>query len=102
MGGWVSRSGSAGVDHSANAATVPAAGYNGTPVLTIALNKQRNSLGIENQTAGTIAFVRDDGLGNNQTTRFLVAGASWTSDTFKGRVRVYTTSGAGQVSAWED
>jgi hypothetical protein len=107
MGGWVSRAGSTGIDHSANAVAVPYGTY--VLLLTIAANQRRNFLEVQNQSTSQLQLVRDDGTGANQTSIFLSPaaaspgqGAGWSSDTFKGRIRVYGPSGALEVGAYED
>jgi hypothetical protein len=105
---WVSRSGSTGIDHSANGPGVPPTGYT-TLLVTIAVNPHRNYVEVQNQSTALVALVRDDGTGNNQTVLMLAAasagggvGGDWTSDTFKGRLRIYGASGTQQVAAYED
>lgn len=110
MGGYVSRSGSPGVDHSANAATVPLAGYSSTPVLQIPANPRRNFVEIQNQSELLLQMVRDDGNNGNVTTILLMpastspgAGQNWTSDTFHGRITIYGPNGQSpQVGGYED
>lgn len=104
---WVSRSGSLGVDHSANASTVPISGY--ALLITVAANTRRNFMEVQNQSTDLIQLVRDDGLNNNITTILLsgapssgAQGANWTSDTFKGRLRIYAPNSTDQVACYED
>lgn len=114
MGGWVSMSGSYGIDHSVNPAAVPLSGY--SQVILINENPKRNYVEIQNQSTSLIQVVRDDpppvGSGGNVTTIMLAAaatagnqGGGWNSQTFKGRIRVYVPSGvagSAQVAAYED
>lgn len=97
------QSGTTGTDFSANAATIPMSGF--SLLATIPATPGRAGVEIQNQSAGTLQVVRDDGAGANQTTILLGPGAGvgtqgggWSSSTFKGRIRVYGTSGS-QVSA---
>ena len=103
--GGVSGSGSTGHDYSANGATIPLAGT--VLLATVPVNAARFYVAVQNQSAGSIQVVRDDGAGANQTSVLLASGGAglqgggWDSATFRGRVRVYGASGA-QVSAFED
>lgn len=96
-------SGSTGTDFSANAATIPMAGL--VLLATVPATPTRAAVEIQNQSAGTLQVVRDDGAGGNQTSILIASGGSagsqgggWSSNTFKGRIRVYGATGA-QVSA---
>lgn len=102
----VYQGGSTGTDYSANAATVPISGL--VLLATVPATPGRYYVEVQNQSAGTLQLVRDDGAGANQSTVLLAPGAGagqqgggWSSTTFKGRVRVYGASGA-QVSAFQD
>jgi len=102
----VSQAGSTGSDASANAINIPMAGL--SLIQTVAVNPSRLSIEIQNQSAGLIQIVRDDGAGNNQTSILLASGGSagsqggsWSSLSFKGRLRIYGVSGA-QVAAYQD
>lgn len=102
----VSQAGSTGTDFSINASSIPAAGL--SLLQTIAANPSRFSVEVQNQSAGLIQVVRDDGSGNNQTSILLASGGSngaqgggWSSMSFKGRLRIYGVSGA-QVAAYQD
>jgi hypothetical protein len=104
MGGWVSQSGTPGIDHSANGPGLPGS----TLLFTIPANKQRNNVGMQNQSTSVLSVCRDDGTGANLTVLILSAasaagaqGADWSSQTFKGRLRVYGVAGS-QVAAYED
>jgi hypothetical protein len=95
-----------GTDYSANAAAVPISGY--VLLATIPANQGRRSVEVDNQSAGAIQVVRDDGTGNNQSSVVLASGGaagtqggSWSSTTFLGRVLVYGPSGA-QVAAFQE
>lgn len=97
------QAGSTGTDFSANAATIPMSGF--SLLATIPATPGRAGVEIQNQSAGTLQVVRDDGAGANQTTILLGPGAGvgtqgggWSSNTFKGRIRVYGAAGS-QVSA---
>lgn len=98
-----SGAGTTGTDFSANAATIPMAGF--VLLATIPATPTRAAVEIQNQSAGTLQVVRDDGTGANQTTILLgpgsgagTQGGGWANTTFKGRIRVYGASGA-QVAA---
>jgi len=102
----VSQAGSTGSDASVNALNIPLAGL--SLLQTVAVNPSRLSIEIQNQSAGLIQVVRDDGAGNNQTSILLASGGSagaqggsWSSLSFKGRLRIYGVSGA-QVAAFQD
>jgi hypothetical protein len=103
--GSVVQGGSTGTDASANAASIPISGY--SLLTTIAANPTRAYVEVQNQSAGQIQLVRDDGAGANQSSVILASGGvnaqggGWSSATFKGRVRVYGASGS-QVSAFQD
>ena len=101
---YISFSGSFGIDHSANAPSL--GGLN--LLSTINANRQRNVVGVQNQSTATLTLARDDGAGANLTVLILspaasagAQGADWSSQTFKGRLRVYGTAGS-QIAAWED
>lgn len=109
-GGYVSFSGSSGIDHSVNASAVPF----GTFVLLVTINQnlKRNYIEVQNQSVGTIQLVRDDpapvGSGTNVTSIMCAPasavgaqGGGWNSNTFKGRLRIYGATGS-QVAAYED
>ena len=87
-----------GVDYSANAATIPQAGF--VLLATVPVACFRNSIEIQNQSAGTIQVVRDAGNGTQLTSMLLTGsgtnqqGGDWLSTTFKGRILVYGASGA--------
>jgi hypothetical protein len=102
----ISFGGTTGTDYSANAATIPISTF--VLLATIPATSGRNYVEVQNQSAGTLQMVRDDGAGANQSTVLLAPGAGagqqgggWSSSTFKGRIRVYGASGA-QVSAFQD
>lgn len=104
--GAVLQSGSTGTDYSANAAAIPIATY--VLLATIPATPARAYVEVQNQSAGTIQVVRDDGAGNNQTTILIAPGSGagaqgggWSSATFKGRIRVYGATGA-QVAAYQE
>jgi hypothetical protein len=104
--GTVGTTGSTGTDYSANAATIPISGF--VLLATIPVNATRAFAEVQNQSAGTLQVVRDDGSGNNQTTILLASGGTagsqgggWSSTTFKGRIRVYGATGA-QCAADQD
>lgn len=95
-----------GSDFSANAATIPESTF--VLLATIPVACGRNAVEVQNQSAGMIQVVRDDGAGNNQSTILLSPGSAansqgggWSSVTFKGRVRVYGVTGA-QISAFQE
>lgn len=95
-----------GADYSVNAATIPSSGF--VLLQTVPVTCYRSSIEVQNQSAGTIQIVRDDGNGNNQSTVLLAPGSaantqggSWGSQTFKGRVRIYGASGA-QVAVFQE
>lgn len=111
---WFARSGSLGVDRSVNGAAVPLAGY--SLALTIPVNQKRNFIEVQNQSTDLIQMVRDNpapvGDGTQVTSIMLTGapvaggqGGNWTSDTFKGRVRVYVPTanlGTDRIGAYED
>lgn len=94
-------------DYSANAAAVPIVGL--VLLATVPVTGHRSVVEVQNQSAGTIQVVRDDGAGTAGTvSSILLAGSGagaqgggWSSTTFKGRIRVYGASGA-QVSAFQE
>jgi len=103
---WQGAAGSTGTDYSINASTIPASGL--SILQTIAANASRLYVEVQNQSANTVQVVRDDGAGNNQTTILLASGGSagaqgggWSSNTFKGRVRIYGVTGS-QIAAYQD
>ncbi len=104
---WLSSTGSTGKDWSANAPTVPLAGYQ--LLTTIPANPLRALVTVQNISMLQMQVVRDDGNGNNQSTIMLApalaafeAGGIWSSSTFNGRVRVYGANIGEQCSAFED
>ncbi len=105
--GAVLQAGSTGSDASVNAAAVPMAGF--VLLATIAATPTRAFVEVQNQSAGTVQVVRDDGAGNNQTSILLAPGAGagaqgggWSSASFRGRVRIYAASAGAQVAAYQD
>ena len=95
-----------GQDYSANPATVPLSGY--VLIATIPATL-RGSLEIENQSTDTVQVVRDDGFGNQLSSIMLAPapgvgaqGGSWSSTTFRGRVRVYAPSSTDRVAAYQE
>jgi hypothetical protein len=95
--------GTTGTDYSANAASIPMAGF--VLLATIPVTSTRAAAEVQNQSAALIQVVRDDGTGANQTSQLLASGGSvgsagggWSSTTFKGRIRVYGPTGS-QVAA---
>ncbi len=103
----VNQAGSTGTDYSATPSAVPVAGD--VLVATVPATATRAFVEVQNQSAGAVQVVRDDGAGNNQTTILLAAGSGagtqgggWSSATFKGRVRVYAATSTAQVAAYQD
>lgn len=99
--------GSTGLNFSANQPAFPPAGT--TLIATVPANGTRAHLEVQNQSADEIIAVRDDGAGNNLSYIYMDPGAgagfqggAWTSDTFKGRLRVYSANPASQVSVFTD
>lgn len=94
-------------DYSANAPSLPPAGT--VLLTTVPVTPSRRSIEVQNQSAGTIQVVRDDGAGGAGTvSSVLLAGSgagaqggSWSSTTFKGRILIYGASGA-QISAFQE
>ena len=82
---------------------------------TIPANPGRLCVEVQNQSTSVLTVVRDDGtsntgLGNNATVWLLnsydgattgMGGGSWSSRTFKGRVRIYGAAGT-QFAAYQD
>ena len=98
----IRHAGSTGVDYSVTPAAIPMATF--SLLATIPANPARCSVEVQNQSAGTVQVVKDDGNGLNQVSILLATGGSvgtqggsWNSQTFKGRVRVYAVAGA-QIS----
>jgi hypothetical protein len=97
--------GTTGADYSASPPAVPIAGF--VLLASLPATPTRAYVEIQNQSAGPIQIVRDDGTGTNQSSLLLASGGAnaqgggWSSTTFKGRVRVYGASGS-QVSAFQD
>ena len=96
----------AGGSGAGTSSAIPVSGF--VLLTTIPATSTRAFVEVQNQSAGTIQLVRDDGAGGNLTTILLgpgsgagAQGAGWTSGTFKGRIRLYGASGA-QVSASQD
>lgn len=101
---WPTGSGSTGYDY-----TKTPAGVLVNLLSTIPVNAGRCLVDVQNQSANTIQVVLDDGAGNNQSIILLgpgfqanSQGGEWTSATFKGRLRVYSTSAADQVMVREE
>lgn len=95
-------------DYSANTAAAITAAQATTLLSTVPATSTRAYVEVQNQSAGTLSLVRDDGAAGNQTLILLAPGSGagtqgggWSSSTFKGRVRVYGASGA-QVSAYQE
>lgn len=98
--------GSTGTDYSINAAAVPVSGL--TLLQTVAATPSRNAIEIQNQSAGSIQIVRDDGANSAPSSILLGSGGSqgaqgggWSSTTFKGRLRIYGAPGA-QIAIFQD
>lgn len=95
--------GSTGQDFSANK---PA--FFTTLLGTLPVNASRALGECQNQSANTLQVVLDDGLGNNISIGLLAPGGagkqggSWWSNTFKGRVRVFSNSGTDQFYLHQD
>lgn len=92
--------------YTASPPSVPIATY--VLLATIPEGPMRANVAVQNQSAATIQVVRGDPSGNNQVSILLASGgaagaqgASWDSNTFKGRVLIYGPSGS-QIAAWED
>lgn len=107
--GDVRFSGSTGTDWSANPSAIPIDGYE--LLTTIPANANRNYVEVQNQSEHVVQIVRDDGTGGNQTTILLAPGstsdagqqgAGWSSGTFQGRIKIYSSSASDQVAAYED
>jgi hypothetical protein len=98
----VLQAGSTGTDYSSSE---PAA--SGTLLATIPATTTRAYVEVQNQSAGQLEVLRDDGAGNNLTMILLAPaganapGGDWVSSTFKGRIRIYGASGA-QFAAYQD
>lgn len=91
--------GSSGMDASANAAILQA-----NVLSTVAANGSRAFIEVQNQSANQLQVVLDDGIGGVPSIILLAAGtgintpgADWTSNTFKGRLRVFSASPLDQV-----
>lgn len=90
-----------GSDWSANAASIPIVGF--VLLSTVPVTQYRQFVEVQNQSAGTIQVVLDDGAGNQITSILLTGvgantqGGGWSSDTFTGRIRTYGATGS-QVS----
>lgn len=96
--------GSTGNDESANKPVALS-----TLLGTLAVNSSRNSCEVQNQSAIQLQVRLDDGAGGEESVILLASGgavntqgASWKSETFRGRVRVYGTAGTDQVMIRED
>jgi hypothetical protein len=95
-----------GQDFSANQAAIPLPGY--VLIATVPATA-RASIEVQNQSTSLIQLVRDDGFGNQQSTIMLAPaataggqGASWSSTTFRGRLRVYAPSSTAQVAVYQE
>ena len=99
--------GIAPADYSANAATVPMSGL--VLLATIPATASRASVEVQNQSAGTVQVVRDDGNGTSGTVSSIILagsgaglqGGGWSSTSFKGRVRIFGASGS-QIAAFQE
>ena len=75
----------------------------GTKLATVVNNNLRIKIGVQNQSAGNITIVRQDG------TQIILAsggpqgspGGSWESVSFQGQIDVYGANGA-QIAVYED
>lgn len=99
--------GGAGADHSPNRPSLPPGGL--TLLTTIDANAARNRIEVQNQDVAQLILVRDDGAGGNQTLIICdgavatnAQGGGWSSTTFRGRLKIYGSSGAVQFAAYED
>ncbi len=104
----VRNQGGAPADYSVNAAAVPMSGF--VLLATIPASATRAAVEVQNQSAGAIQVIRDDGSATAGTvSSILLAGGTaagtqgggWSSTTFKGRVLIYGASGS-QVSAFQE
>lgn len=84
-------------------------------IATVAANPSRSIIDIENTSGAPIVIIRDDGTAaasaapTNASVFALGGGAgvgaqggSWVSQTFKGRVQIYSTNAAAQVAIFTD
>jgi hypothetical protein len=116
--------GTVGTDYSANQPTLPtvgttpfggSSGYAAYVLLkTIPALSTRNAVEIQNQSAGTLVVIRDDGTAGGGATPANASlivlgsgggagsqGAGWSSLTFKGRLQIYGPTGS-QLSSFVD
>jgi hypothetical protein len=117
---YVSTAGTTGLDYSANKPTLPNVGANFAAsgpyasyvlIATVPASATRNNVDIENTSGAQIAIIRDDGTAAGgavpvNASVFALAGGSgagaqggaWSSQTFKGRLQIYSASSAAQVA----
>lgn len=99
---WPANAGNSGQDFSTQK---PAATAN--LITTIPANGQRAEVEIQNQSGETIQLFLDDGAGGNISVILLPAGtggagtggAAWSSNFFKGRIRVFGATSSDQIMA---
>jgi hypothetical protein len=117
---YVVDAGTTGLDYSANKPTLPNVGANFAAsgpyasyilITTVPASATRNSVDIENTSGAQIAIIRDDGTAAAaaapvNASVFALGGGSgagaqggaWSSQTFKGRLQIYSASSAAQVA----
>jgi len=117
---YVVDAGTTGLDYSANKPTLPNVGANFAAsgpyasyvlIATVPASATRNNVDIENTSGAQIAIIRDDGTAAGaaapvNASVFALAGGSgagaqggaWSSQTFKGRLQIYSASSAAQVA----
>lgn len=102
--GTVSMAGSTGTDFSSAKPVLAAQLLATSPV-----NANRKNIEAQNQSADQLQCVLDDGAGSNVSVVLLqssgganMPGGSWTSQTFKGRVRLFGPNAGAQAYLHED
>lgn len=116
--------GTTGLDYSSGKPTLPLVAANFAAsgpyasyylIATVQANTARNCISVENTSNDQIAIIRDDGVAANGATAnnasvWSLAGAttiggqggSWSSNTFRGRIQVYSANSTAQVCVMGD
>jgi hypothetical protein len=115
---YVVDAGTTGLDYSTNKPTLPNVGANFAAsgpyasyilITTVPASATRNSVDIENTSGAQIAIIRDDGTAAAAPVNASVfalgggsgagaQGGAWSSQTFKGRLQIYSASSSAQVA----
>jgi hypothetical protein len=98
------------LDNSANKPSFPPGGLTLLKTVVAQAGGTRKSISVQNQDSNDIQVWRDlDCAGTQLSVIYLATGGgvgkqggSWSSDTFKGCLRVYGTGSSAQVGIWQD